>query len=122
MLVDTNQGTQTLGLGLISAKVLIKTKETAKVFLGKEVTQAIVTVSTHFNDTQRRVWNKSESPHKRKRNGIEVNETRVKEKVNTIHWITGQYQVGNDLTKKEDINVEKTQVEVCKIDVYSRLG
>ena len=103
---------------MISAKVLIKTKETAKVFLGKKVTQAIATVSKHFNDAQRQAWNKSESPHRRKRTGIEVKETREKVKVKTIQWVTGQYQVANDLTKKEDTDVEKTQVEVCKTNVH----
>ena len=117
-LANSNQETQSLNPGSISAKVLIKTKETAKVFLGKKVTQAIATVSTHFNDTQRQVWNKPESPHKRKRIGTEVKEMREKVKVKTIQWVTCQYKVANDLTKKEDTDVEKTQVEVCKTDVH----
>ena len=66
VLVDSNQETQALSPGWISAKVLIKTKETAKVFLGKRVTQAIATESTQLNDAQRQTWNKPESLHRGK--------------------------------------------------------
>ena len=54
----------------------------------------------------------------KKRIGIEVRETQEKEKVKTIQRITRQYQAENDLTKKEDTNVEKTQVEAGKTDVH----
>ena len=37
----------------ISAKVLIKMKETAETHLGKKVTQAVITVPAYFNDAQR---------------------------------------------------------------------
>jgi len=37
----------------ISAKVLIKMKETAEAYLGKKVTQAVITVPAYFNDSQR---------------------------------------------------------------------
>jgi heat shock protein 5 len=37
----------------ISAMVLIKMKETAEAYLGKEVTNAVVTVPAYFNDAQR---------------------------------------------------------------------
>merc|ERR1719378_1490237 len=37
----------------ISAMVLVKMKETAEVFLGKEVKNAVVTVPAYFNDAQR---------------------------------------------------------------------
>merc|ERR1719214_484177 len=37
----------------ISAMVLVKMKETAEAFLGKEVKNAVVTVPAYFNDAQR---------------------------------------------------------------------
>lgn len=37
----------------ISAMVLTKMKETAEAFLGKKVTQAVITVPAYFNDAQR---------------------------------------------------------------------
>jgi len=37
----------------ISAMILVKMKETAEVFLGKSVTNAVVTVPAYFNDAQR---------------------------------------------------------------------
>jgi heat shock protein 1/8 len=37
----------------ISAMVLVKMKETAEAFLGKPVTNAVVTVPAYFNDSQR---------------------------------------------------------------------
>lgn len=37
----------------ISAKVLIKMKETAEAYLGKKVTQAVITVPAYFSDSQR---------------------------------------------------------------------
>jgi molecular chaperone DnaK len=37
----------------ISAKVLIKMKETAEKYLGQEVTKAVITVPAYFNDSQR---------------------------------------------------------------------
>merc|ERR1719426_716927 len=37
----------------ISAMILVKMKETAEVFLGKEVKNAVVTVPAYFNDAQR---------------------------------------------------------------------
>ena len=37
----------------IGAKVLAKMKETAEGFLGRNVSQAVVTVPAYFNDSQR---------------------------------------------------------------------
>lgn len=37
----------------LSAKILIKMKETAEAYLGKKVTQAIITVPAYFSDSQR---------------------------------------------------------------------
>jgi len=37
----------------ISSMVLVKMKETAETFLGKEVRDAVVTVPAYFNDSQR---------------------------------------------------------------------
>ena len=37
----------------VSAMVLVKMKETAEAYLGKEVTHAVVTVPAYFNDAQR---------------------------------------------------------------------
>ena len=37
----------------VSAKVLMKMKETAETYLGKPVTQAVITVPAYFNDAQR---------------------------------------------------------------------
>jgi molecular chaperone DnaK (HSP70) len=37
----------------ISAMVLIKMKETAEAYMGKEVKDAVVTVPAYFNDSQR---------------------------------------------------------------------
>jgi molecular chaperone DnaK len=37
----------------ISAKVLVKMKETAEKYLGQEVTKAVITVPAYFNDSQR---------------------------------------------------------------------
>jgi hypothetical protein len=39
----------------ISAMVLLKMKETAEAFLGREVKNAVVTVPAYFNDSQRQV-------------------------------------------------------------------
>jgi len=39
----------------ISSMVLVKMKETAEAYLGKEVPNAVVTVPAYFNDSQRQV-------------------------------------------------------------------
>jgi len=39
----------------ISSMILLKMKETAEAFLGKEVKNAVVTVPAYFNDSQRQV-------------------------------------------------------------------
>ena len=38
----------------IASMILLKLKETAEAFLGKTVTQAVISVPAHFNDSQRR--------------------------------------------------------------------
>ena len=37
----------------VSAAVLVKMKQTAETFLGKEIKDAVVTVPAYFNDSQR---------------------------------------------------------------------
>merc|ERR1711893_124470 len=51
--VDVGGKDQTFTPEEISAMVLIKMKETAEEFLGKDVTHAVVTVPAYFNDAQR---------------------------------------------------------------------
>merc|ERR1719337_365489 len=51
--VESMGGTKKFAAEEISAMVLIKMKETAETFLGKEVKNAVVTVPAYFNDAQR---------------------------------------------------------------------
>merc|ERR1719486_489036 len=51
--VETTQGEKTLSPEEVSAMILLKMKETAEAFLGKEVKNAVVTVPAYFNDAQR---------------------------------------------------------------------
>jgi heat shock protein 5 len=51
--VETNRGTQTLSPEEVSAMILVKMKEVAEAYLGKEVKYAVVTVPAYFNDAQR---------------------------------------------------------------------
>merc|ERR1712241_298352 len=51
--VDTSAGEKTFSAEEISSMVLIKMKEVAEAYLGKEVTDAVVTVPAYFNDAQR---------------------------------------------------------------------
>jgi heat shock protein 5 len=51
--VDTKDGLKTFSPEEISAMVLVKMKEVAEAYLGREVKFAVVTVPAYFNDAQR---------------------------------------------------------------------
>jgi heat shock protein 5 len=51
--VDTKGGLKTFSPEEISAMVLVKMKEVAEAYLGREVKYAVVTVPAYFNDAQR---------------------------------------------------------------------
>merc|ERR1719498_504914 len=51
--VDTKAGQQTLSPEQVSAMILVKMKEVAEAYLGREVKHAVVTVPAYFNDAQR---------------------------------------------------------------------
>ena len=51
--VETPQGVKELSPEEVSAMILIKMKEVAEAYLGKEVKYAVVTVPAYFNDAQR---------------------------------------------------------------------
>ena len=51
--VETKDGVKTLSPEEVSAMILVKMKETAEAYLGREVQHAVVTVPAYFNDAQR---------------------------------------------------------------------
>jgi molecular chaperone DnaK (HSP70) len=51
--VETTDGTKQLSPEEISAMILVKMKEVAEAYLGREVKYAVVTVPAYFNDAQR---------------------------------------------------------------------
>jgi len=50
VLIETTHGKKELSPEEISAMILVKMKETAEAYLGKEVNHAVVTVPAYFND------------------------------------------------------------------------
>ena len=46
----------------VGSVVLVKMKETAEAYLGRKVTQAVVTVPAYFNDSQRQATKVSRRP------------------------------------------------------------
>jgi len=53
IVVDVNGARKTFAPEEISAMVLVKMKETAEAYVGKEIKNAVVTVPAYFNDAQR---------------------------------------------------------------------
>jgi heat shock protein 5 len=51
--IETTSGLKTLSPEEVSAMILVKMKEVAEAYLGKEVKYAVVTVPAYFNDAQR---------------------------------------------------------------------
>jgi len=51
--VDTKDGKKTFSPEEVSAMILVKMKETAESFLGKKISNSVVTVPAYFNDAQR---------------------------------------------------------------------
>lgn len=51
--IDTTAGNKQLSPEEVSAMILVKMKEVAEAYLGKEVKYAVVTVPAYFNDAQR---------------------------------------------------------------------
>jgi len=51
--VETTQGTKQLSPEEVSAMILVKMKEVAESYIGKEIKYAVVTVPAYFNDAQR---------------------------------------------------------------------
>jgi molecular chaperone DnaK (HSP70) len=51
--IETTKGKQSLSPEEISAMILVKMKEVAEAYLGREVKYAVVTVPAYFNDAQR---------------------------------------------------------------------
>ena len=51
--IETTAGKKTLSPEEVSAMILVKMKEVAEAYLGKEVKYAVVTVPAYFNDAQR---------------------------------------------------------------------
>lgn len=53
VVVDTSDGEKTFAPEEISAMVLGKMRDIAEEYLGKKITNAVVTVPAYFNDAQR---------------------------------------------------------------------
>ena len=51
--IETTHGKKEMSAEEISAMILVKMKEVAEAYIGREVKHAVITVPAYFNDAQR---------------------------------------------------------------------